>query len=492
MTSENTAHPELSQSDDWLGKVISGKFRVVRLLGRGGMGCVYEAVNIKLGRRVALKRILPVHMTNAEIVSRFEMEAKAAGGLLHENILAVTDFERAEDGTPYLVMELLEGQSLSALLKRVPFLDSRSALGLVVQACRGLAKAHEAGIVHRDLKPANIFLCQRADGTELVKILDFGIAKLKGAPPDGENTTRPGSIIGTPKYMSPEQARGDLAIDARTDVHALGVILYEALSNKLPHPGINDAQVLYHLQTTDPIPLSQHRPDLPAALCAVVAEALASDPDKRIPSAQALEQALLDVCCEPCARAADGGATRAAGDCDGAGYGQLAASPNPVGAETTSPVQITKSVTSRSLGFAVILVSVGMSILIASWRIAPHSLVHVAAVQSNPAQRQAAPASAASSIPIQTTAAPSSGMESTALTDSTSAPLPATSVTVAHSSSPSNERREVSTRTVHGHSPAARLRVSAVSSAGPATQHEAPELPRSAPGVDDVWGKIPY
>lgn len=387
MTDEQPSSPQQQPSDDWLGKLISGKFQVIRLLGRGGMGCVYEAKNLKLGRPVALKRILPAHATNTDIISRFETEARAAGGLNHENILAVIDFEKAEDGTPYLVMELLVGKSLAALLKRVPFLDSRSATDLVVQACRGLRQAHAAGIVHRDLKPANLYLCQRADGGDLVKILDFGIAKLKTGRQDSENETRPGSLLGTPKYMSPEQARGDTEIDARADVYALGVILYEALSNKVPHPGANDQQILFHIQTAAPIPLSRYRPDLPKELCAVVERALASDPDERISSAEALEKALLAATRRPDAIASTESPTRATqatqatqdpADVPPAAPGS-GSSLNPVGSETNAPVQVSKSYRSPRLGLIAGLAFLGTLGMAGFWRFTARSPVNAGA-----------------------------------------------------------------------------------------------------------------
>ncbi|MGE5784199.1 MAG: serine/threonine-protein kinase [Myxococcales bacterium] len=383
------------EPDDWLGRVVSGKYRVVRLIGRGGMGRVYEVENIRIGRMMALKRIAPELTTNPEIVRRFELEARAAGRLLHENILAVTDFDRAEDGTPYLVMELLDGGSLTKVLKTVPFLDSQRATDLVVQACRGLAVAHAAGIVHRDLKPGNLFVCKRADGTELVKVLDFGIAKLKGEYADFGDETRPGCQLGTLKYMSPEQARGDAGVDARTDVYALGVILYQALSNKLPHLGADDVQIAVHRQKYEPIPLSQHRPDLSAQLCAVVERALAKNPEDRIPSVQALEQALLAAVRLPGASAADDGATQPPIEepPDEPERARPSHSLEPVGTESRVPVQGARATRSRAIEFTAAVAFLGTLVAVASWRFFEHGSSSNSPTVAEPRMNRAATSS---------------------------------------------------------------------------------------------------
>ncbi len=209
---------------------------MVRLLGSGGMGEVYEAQHSSIGRRFAIKFLHPLLAGNSEVVARFQREAQAAGGLENENIAAVVDIGTADDGAPYLVMEYLEGEDLAHLLVRGGPLPVPRAAYIIIQACRGLAAAHSRGIVHRDLKPENLFICKRNDGSDLVKVLDFGIAKLHTGRP-GTGLTQTGTTMGTPFYMSLEQARGAKEVDHRTDIYALGVILYEILSGTKPHPG---------------------------------------------------------------------------------------------------------------------------------------------------------------------------------------------------------------------------------------------------------------
>jgi len=179
------------------------KYTIVRLLGRGGMGAVYEARHAKLARRFAIKFLLAEFAANRDVLRRFENEAKAAGGLEHPNLAAVTDVGQTADGAPYLVMEFLEGQDASRLLRSYGPLPVRRAADIVQQACRGLAVAHRAGIVHRDLKPANLFIADAGDGTDHVKVLDFGIAKLRST--DASVATGTGATFGTAFYMSPEQ-----------------------------------------------------------------------------------------------------------------------------------------------------------------------------------------------------------------------------------------------------------------------------------------------
>ncbi len=266
--------------DARVGTSAGGKYRLVRLLGRGGMGAVYEAQHAVVGRRFAIKFLHPDLASNSEIVARFQREAQAAGGLENENIAAVVDAGTADDGAPFLVMEYLEGEDLAHLLVRVGPLPVPRAAYVVIQACRGLASAHERGIVHRDLKPENLFVCKRNDGSDLVKVLDFGIAKLHaGVTTTG--LTHTGATMGTPSYMSLEQARGAKEVDHRTDIYALGVILYELLSGAKPHPGDSYNEILYHVITKEPAPLDIVRPGLPAGLATVVHRAMAREADER-------------------------------------------------------------------------------------------------------------------------------------------------------------------------------------------------------------------
>ena len=216
------AAPSEARADARLGMTVD-KYTIVRQLGRGGMGAVYEARHARLSRRFAIKFLLPEVATNREVLRRFENEAKAAGGLEHPNLAAVTDVGQAPDGAPYLVMEFLEGEDGATLLRRHGPLSVRRAADIVVQACRGLAVAHRAGIVHRDHKPENIFIATAGDGRDQVKVLDFGIAKLRSV--DASVATGTGATFGTAFYMSPEQARGAGEVDHRSDVWSLGVVV---------------------------------------------------------------------------------------------------------------------------------------------------------------------------------------------------------------------------------------------------------------------------
>ena len=275
-----------------VGRTAGGKYKLVRLLGSGGMGEVYEAQHSIIGRRFAIKFLHPLLASNAETVARFQREAQAAGGLENENIAAVVDAGTADDGAPYLVMEYLDGEDLAHLLVRGGPLPVPRAAYIIIQACRGLAAAHSRGIVHRDLKPENLFICKRNDGSDLVKVLDFGIAKLHTGRP-GTGLTQTGTTMGTPFYMSLEQARGAKEVDHRTDIYALGVILYEILSGTKPHPGDSYNEILYHVLTQEPAPLDGARPGLPPGLAAVAHKAMACEAGDRYASAADLTAALI-------------------------------------------------------------------------------------------------------------------------------------------------------------------------------------------------------
>jgi endoglucanase len=270
-----------------VGSVVGGKYRLVRQLASGGMGVVFEAQHTLVRRRFAVKLLRRELAERRDILARFQREAATAGALESENIAAVLDLGIADDGTPYMVMEYLAGESLAALLQREGRLPVGRAADLVAQACRGIGAAHAARIIHRDLKPQNLFVSRREDGTDLLKVLDFGVAKLRDAD-DATAETRTGTVVGTAAYMSPEQARGDQTIDQRADVYAIGTILYELLSGRRPHPGESQNAVLHHIATQPAAPLAPVAPEVPAGLVAVVERTLARDPADRPASAAAL------------------------------------------------------------------------------------------------------------------------------------------------------------------------------------------------------------
>jgi eukaryotic-like serine/threonine-protein kinase len=277
------------------GKIVGGKYRLSRRLGEGGMGEVYEAQHTVIGRRFAIKFLHAYLAQNPETMTRFRHEAETAGGIEHENIGAALDFGTADDGTPYLVMEYLEGEDLARLLVRNGPLPVARAAYIIIQACRGLTAAHARGIVHRDLKPENLFICRRNDGGDLVKVVDFGIAKLRTKV----TVTQSGVTMGTPCYMSLEQAKGAKEVDERTDIYSLGVILYELLTGARPYPGENYNEVLYNLFTTEPVPLDSLRPGVPAGLCEVVNRAMAREARNRFETAAAFADALVPFAGRP-------------------------------------------------------------------------------------------------------------------------------------------------------------------------------------------------
>jgi serine/threonine protein kinase len=275
---------------DRIGALVDDRYEIVRLVGRGGMGAVYEARDRRLGRRIAIKLLSPEHAADPKRLARFRQEARVAGSLEHENVVALMDVGVAHDGSPYLVMEYLDGPDLRSLISSVGSLPAPRAADLVIQACRGLAAAHAAGIVHRDLKPENLVVHRHADDTDWLEIVDFGIAKLQANEHDALTTT--GTAIGTACYMAPEQARGDRDVDPRTDVYALGAILYELLAGSRVHPAGSYNATLYHVLTQPVRPLAEAAPDCPAGLCKIVHRALERDAAARFDSVADLARAL--------------------------------------------------------------------------------------------------------------------------------------------------------------------------------------------------------
>ncbi|MCC6899492.1 MAG: serine/threonine protein kinase [Polyangiaceae bacterium] len=274
-----------------IGSVVLGCYELRSLIGQGGMGAVYEARHLRLGRRVAVKVVRPGLADDAKVLARFEQEALSAGALESEHIPAVIDFARDESAAPCLVMEYLEGKNLAQLLEAEGPLPIARAVDIIRQACRGLGVAHAAGIVHRDLKPSNLLLCRRSDGSDLVKIVDFGIAKVM-KPHESPADTTTGATLGTPHYMSPEQARGEKSIDQRTDIYALGAILYELLTSTKPHPGDTYNAIIYHILSKEPAPLREVRPLVPEGLARVVHRALSREADDRPSSIDELAASL--------------------------------------------------------------------------------------------------------------------------------------------------------------------------------------------------------
>lgn len=273
------------------GKILAGKYRLLRRLGRGGMGTVYEVEHTGIGRHFAVKFLSKELSEDRDFLKRFDLEAKTGGRLNHENIIAVTDSGLDEDKAPFFVMEYLEGCSLRELLDKSGELDINRAIDIIIQACRGINAAHSQNIIHRDLKPDNLFIAQRGDGSDWVKILDFGIAKLLGGSVSGVHT-KTGVAIGTFLYMPQEQLNDASGIDHRADIYALGVILYEMLSMSLPHPGESIQEIISHIVTKKPVSLRAVKPGLPEELIEIVHKAISSNPNDRYHSVKDFMAAL--------------------------------------------------------------------------------------------------------------------------------------------------------------------------------------------------------
>jgi serine/threonine-protein kinase len=282
-----------------IGTTLDGKYKIQKLLGAGAMGQVFQAEHAATGRRVAVKVISsPDFVRDQTVVTRFQREARAAGAIDTQHITQVLDAGvDHESGLPFLVMEFMTGEDLQQLIKRIGPLAPDLALRVVAQGCLGLAKAHDAGVVHRDMKPANLFLAKRDAGEIIIKVLDFGIAKVKmdqAHETESAGLTKTGSMLGSPLYMSPEQARGDVKhIDHRTDIWSMGVVLYQALSGRTPYQHVTAlGQLIIAICSEWPKHIQEVAPWVPAEVAAIVHRCLRHNPDERYQSATEMFQAI--------------------------------------------------------------------------------------------------------------------------------------------------------------------------------------------------------
>jgi serine/threonine protein kinase len=273
-----------------VGSTIGGKYTLEAVIGRGGMGAVYRAKNLLTGRRVALKWILPTLNGADEMRARLLREARAMGRIEHPNVCAVYDV--GEDGEAiYLVMELLQGRTLRSMMDERR-LEVAEAAQILLSAMQGVSAAHRAGVVHRDLKPDNLFVCEADDGgRSLTKVLDFGVSKILDLS-ESDGLTKSGMAVGTPHYMSPEQIIGSKDVDARSDVYALGTILYQALAGRLPFDGENYSALVVQIATGAPEPLDKHASPEGALLAPIVHKAIARQPSDRHADVVELARAL--------------------------------------------------------------------------------------------------------------------------------------------------------------------------------------------------------
>ena len=269
--------------DSLIGATLAGRYEIVRRIGEGGMGAVYEARHVVIGKRVAVKVLLEKFLTKSDFVARLLQEARLASSIGHENIVDVTDFGTTDDGRSFVVMEFLDGEALSQLIMREAPLPVERSLRIARQVASALGAAHAKGIYHRDVKPENVYLVRRGEA-DFVKVVDFGISKAvkQGGNEEGADAyrlTHTGLLLGTPLYMSPEQARGDEDLDHRVDVWATGVMMYECLTGEVPFRANNYLGIISQVLTHTAAPPSKVRPELgiPDAVEAVVMRAMAKD-----------------------------------------------------------------------------------------------------------------------------------------------------------------------------------------------------------------------
>ena len=274
--------------DALLGVVLGGSYRVDAPLARGGMGALYRGTHLRLQRPVAVKVLAPAFAGSETARRRFRREARALARLHSPHVVDVLDVLEAPDGRPVLITELLQGEDLGQRIERAGALPVAEALDIGLQLAEALTVAHEAGVVHRDLKPSNVFLCERDGGGTLVKLLDFGVARVE----DDAAITRTGVALGTPLYMAPEQVRRAAAADARSDVYGAGAVLYHALTGHAPYPGGNATEALARVLDGPPPAPSRRKPGLPFAVEELVLRAMAREPEGRFANAAALGERL--------------------------------------------------------------------------------------------------------------------------------------------------------------------------------------------------------
>jgi len=276
--------------DPLLGRVLADRYRVIRKVGAGGMGSIYEVEHVEIGRRLALKVLHSQFASDAGVVKRFRNEGRAASRIGHPHIVECMDFGRTPEGLPFLVMEFLEGRSLAEEMQAEGPLPVGRATRIARQVALALSAAHEKGIIHRDVKPENVFLNRRPDGTENVKVVDFGISKFDGSL---SAATQTGAVLGSPYYMAPEQVHDASKANARTDVYGLGAIIYQMLTGQLPFVAKSFPMLVVKITSEDPEPVTTFRGDVPPDLVALVAHAMAKPPEDRVQTMEVFAERLV-------------------------------------------------------------------------------------------------------------------------------------------------------------------------------------------------------
>ncbi len=299
VTPSQSAPAEDAGGDRLIGTILSERYKILRQIGEGGMGLVYEAEHITIEKRVALKILRDDFSGRPEVVERFRQEAKSASRIGNEHIIDISDFGVTPSGASYFAMELLDGEDLATVLEREGFVELERAVTIVLQCCKALGAAHAKGIVHRDMKPENVFLTERDGRVDFVKIVDFGIAKMSdietpGA--SGRKLTKTGMIFGTPEYMSPEQAAGK-PLDHRVDIYALAVMLFEMLTGGVPFVGDTFMGILTQQMFEEPPTFESVNPhvEVPPAIAAFIYRGLAKDPAERFQTCEEMSEALREA-----------------------------------------------------------------------------------------------------------------------------------------------------------------------------------------------------
>jgi len=293
---------QVTSHSNLVGHVLADRYRLLKLIGEGGMGSVYQAEHITIGRKLAVKVLAQEYCDSPEVVARFLQEARTASMLHHEHIVDITDFGHTKQGLAFLTMEYLEGEDLATLLSREGRQPWARLRRIILQVCRALHAAHEKGIVHRDMKPDNCFRIKRGGNPDFIKILDFGIAKVLADGQFGGREDRPkmateaGTLLGTPEYMAPEIAR-DQKADARVDVYSLGILIYEMLTGSVPFKGHTFMATVAMQMVDEPQPPRQRAPEaeIPVEIEAVIMTALQKDPDQRYQSVRELAEAIIEA-----------------------------------------------------------------------------------------------------------------------------------------------------------------------------------------------------
>lgn len=286
--------PEVGPSHSLIGMILDNRYRIISKLGEGGMGSVYAAEHVLLKKNVAIKILRYDLARREDVVRRFQNEAIAASRIGHENIIEVTDFGRTPDGSVYFVMEYLNGSSLSEVIQTTGSIPIRRAIPILLQITKALSVAHSQGIIHRDLKPENIVLIDKPDRKDFVKILDFGISKMLDTSDRAEKLTAMGMIVGTPEYMSPEQAAG-MSVDKRTDIYSLGVIMYEMMTGRLPFLADNAIRILMMHQTEKPVSPREINPAIHIGMEQIILKCMEKKPEDRFQDMTEITQALVQL-----------------------------------------------------------------------------------------------------------------------------------------------------------------------------------------------------